>query len=41
MEKKAFKIGICQNCKTPYILGRQEDGILCIDDEVDIDGDMC
>lgn len=34
---KAFKIGICQNCKTPYIIGRIEDGILCIDDEVDID----
>lgn len=34
---KAFKIGICQNCKTPYVMGRQEDGFLVIDDEVDID----
>ena len=35
--KKAFKIGICQNCKTPYVMGRIENGVLCIDDEVDID----
>lgn len=36
-KQKAFKIGICQNCNTPYIMGRIEDDILCIDDEVDID----
>lgn len=35
--KKAFKIGICQNCKTPYIMGIIENNILCIDDEIDID----
>ena len=34
---KAFKIGICQNCKVPYIMGITEDNILCIDDEIDID----
>ena len=28
--KKAFKIGICQNCKTPYVMGRIENGILCV-----------
>lgn len=35
--KKAFKIGICQNCKTPYVMGIIENDILSIDDEVDID----
>lgn len=34
---KAFKIGICQNCKVPYIMGITENNILCIDDEIDID----
>ena len=34
---KAFKIGICQNCKVPYIMGITEDNILCVDDEIDID----
>ena len=34
---KAFKIGICQNCKVPYIMGITDNGILCIDDEIDID----
>jgi len=34
---KAFKIGICQNCKTPYIMGITENNMLCIDDEIDID----
>lgn len=36
-KKKAFKIGICQNCKTPYVMGIIENDILSIDDEVDID----
>lgn len=36
-EKKAFKIGICQNCKMPYIMGITENNILSIDDEIDID----
>ena len=37
--KKAFKIGICQNCKTPYVMGRSDnnDHILMTDDEIDID----
>ena len=34
---KAFKIGICQNCKVPYIMGITENNVLCIDDEIDID----
>ena len=34
---KAFKIGICQNCKVPYIMGITENDVLCIDDEIDID----
>lgn len=35
---KAFKIGICQNCKVPYIMGVTDDADkLCIDDEIDID----
>ena len=34
---KAFKIGICQNCKVPYIMGITENNMLCIDDEIDID----
>ena len=35
---KAFKIGICSNCKTPYIMGiTSQDNILSIDDEIDID----
>lgn len=34
---KAFKIGICQNCKVPYIMGIIENNYLCIDDEIDID----
>ena len=34
---KAFKIGICQNCKIPYIMGITENNILHIDDEIDID----
>lgn len=34
---KAFKIGICQNCKVPYIMGITENNYLCIDDEIDID----
>lgn len=34
---KAFKIGICQNCKIPYIMGITRENILCVDDEVDID----
>ena len=35
---KAFKIGICSNCKTPYIMGiTSSDNILSIDDEIDID----
>lgn len=34
---KAFKIGICSNCKVPYIMGITENNILCIDDEIDID----
>ena len=35
---KAFKIGICSNCKTPYIMGiTSGDNILSIDDEIDID----
>lgn len=38
--KKAFKIGICQNCKTPYVMGIIDDNnILSIDDEIDIDED--
>ncbi len=36
-EYKAFKIGICQNCKVPYIMGITENNHLCIDDEIDID----
>ena len=36
-EDKAFKIGICQNCKVPYIMGITENDYLCIDDEIDID----
>lgn len=36
-DKKAFKLGICQNCKTPYIIGKIENDILCIDDEIDMD----
>ena len=37
-DKKAFKIGICQNCKTPFVIGKTDkDGILCIDDEIDMD----
>ena len=37
--KKAFKIGICQNCKTPFIMGRSDndDHVLMTDDEIDID----
>ncbi len=35
--KKAFKIGICNNCKVPYIMGITDNNILCIDDEIDID----
>ena len=34
---KAFKIGICQNCKIPYVMGITENDYLCIDDEIDID----
>lgn len=34
---KAFKIGICQNCKVPYIMGITEKDHLCVDDEIDID----
>ena len=34
---KAFKIGICSNCKVPYIMGITENNVLCIDDEIDID----
>lgn len=34
---KAFKIGICSNCKVPYIMGITENNMLCIDDEIDID----
>ena len=34
---KAFKIGICQSCKVPYIMGITENNVLCIDDEIDID----
>ena len=34
---KAFKIGICQNCKVPYIMGITANNMLCIDDEIDID----
>lgn len=34
---KAFKIGICQNCKVPYIMGITENNYLCVDDEIDID----
>lgn len=35
---KAFKIGICQNCKVPYIMGVTDDtNKLCIDNEIDID----
>ena len=34
---KAFKIGICQNCKVPYIMGITENDVLCVDDEIDID----
>lgn len=34
---KAFKIGICQNCKVPYVMGITEGNILHIDDEIDID----
>lgn len=34
---KAFKIGICQNCKVPYVMGITENNYLCIDDEIDID----
>ena len=34
---KAFKIGICSNCKVPYIMGITENDMLCIDDEIDID----
>lgn len=36
-QDKAFKIGICQNCKVPYIMGITEDNYLCVDDEIDID----
>lgn len=36
-DNKAFKIGICQNCKVPYIMGITENNMLCIDDEIDID----
>lgn len=36
-QDKAFKIGICQNCKVPYIMGITENNYLCIDDEIDID----
>ena len=36
-ENKAFKIGICQNCKVPYVMGITEKNILRIDDEIDID----
>ena len=36
--RKAFKIGICTNCKMPYIMGiTSPEGILSIDDEIDID----
>ncbi len=34
---KAFKIGICSNCKVPYIMGITDNNVLCIDDEIDID----
>ncbi len=34
---KAFKIGICSNCKVPFIMGITEGNVLCIDDEIDID----
>lgn len=35
---KAFKIGICSNCKTPYVMGiTSSENILSIDDEIDID----
>ena len=36
-ERKAFKIGICQNCKVPYVMGITENNTLRIDDEIDID----
>lgn len=36
-DNKAFKIGICQNCKVPYVMGITEANILRIDDEIDID----
>lgn len=37
-DKKAFKIGICQNCKTPFVIGKTDsNNILCIDDEIDMD----
>lgn len=36
-DNKAFKIGICQNCKVPYVMGITEENILHVDDEIDID----
>lgn len=38
-DNKAFKIGICQNCKVPYVMGitDETDNVLHIDEEIDID----
>ena len=35
--KKAFKIGICPNCNTPYVVGVTIDGVLTINDDIDMD----
>ena len=36
-DKKAFKIGICPNCNTPFVIGVTVDGVLSINDDVDMD----
>lgn len=36
-DKKAFKIGICPNCNIPFVIGITRNGILTINDDIDMD----